>query len=1014
MAGQGVPLPECDLSDRQLQAIEQRTQAIGRQLFEQTDRQQPTILQRRWWDEQIMHWAMRDAELKTQLFRFVDVLPMLGSSDAVVAHLREHLHPYRDRLPVAVRAAMGIGRTARLTRAAMARLIRLSVMDLARRFIAGSTIKEVLRTAKRERSRGYSFTLDILGEIVTSDREADWYFKAYAELIERTADTVLAWPDYNHVDQAAGHELPRLNLSIKLSALDAHFDAIDPESALRRVGDRLRELLRLAQAHRAFLYVDMESYDKKEVTLEIFKQILMEPEFRDVRDVGIAIQCYLRETPGDLPALAEWARSRGTPVWVRLVKGAYWDYETIHSRAQNWPIPVYCNKWETDACFEWAVRFVMSRHQDLLPALGSHNLRSLAHGLATAEILELPPDLTEIQMLYGMADAEKRVFVDRGNRLRVYMPFGELIPGMAYLVRRLLENTSNQSFLRMGFVEQRPVDELMRNPTDPELRDGTSDEEGAMSNEQQQPAGDHGFQNHPPVDFAQAASREAMQHALHEVLMQLGNRYPLVIDGQEIMTDETMKSCDPSFQDRMVGEVAVAQAEHVEQAVRAARRDWGDWARRGMSARAEVLRQLAQQMRDRFYELAAWEIYECGKGWREATNDVCEAIDFCEYYAVGAERLERLAGAAVPGEDNRWEYVPRGVTAVIAPWNFPLAILTGMTVAALVTGNPVIMKPAEQSPVTAALLMDMVRRLDVPPGVLQYLPGRGEVAGAALVDHPDVAVIAFTGSREVGLHIHARAAQLSAERLTYVKRVIAEMGGKNAIIVAEDADLDEAVQGVVQSAFGFQGQKCSACSRLILVEAVYENFMRRLIDATMSLRIGPAERPSTDLGPLIDQEAVEKVHRYLAIGREEAPEAVMVELDPELAQQGCYVAPHIFTDVPPDGRLAQEEIFGPVLAVFKVADFDEALRLANDSPYALTGGVYARSPAKLAQAQRAFFVGNLYLNRPITGAIVGRQPFGGFKLSGIGSKAGGPDYLLQFVLARTISENTMRRGFAPE
>ena len=336
-----------------------------------------------------------------------------------------------------------------------------------------------------------------------------------------------------------------------------------------------------------------------------------------------------------------------------------------------------------------------------------------------------------------------------------------------------------------------------------------------------------------------------------------------------------------------------------------------------------------------------------------------------------------------------------------------------MTTAALVTGNTVVMKPAEQSPVVAAKLMEVFNEIGLPAGVLNYLPGSGEVAGARLVEHPDTALVAFTGSRNVGLAINRRAAEVSATGIGYVKRVIAEMGGKNAIIVDDDADLDEAVLAVVKSAFGYQGQKCSACSRAIVLDAVYDAFVGRLVEATRSLQVGPAEDPATSVGPLIDAESQARVRDYIELGRREAREILAVDVGP-LAEQGFFVGPHIFADVQPESRLAQEEIFGPVLAVIRARDLDEAFAIFNGTQYALTGGVFSRSPAHLERARRELMAGNLYLNRGITGALVGRQPFGGFKMSGIGSKAGGRDYLLQFVIPRTVTENTMRRGFAPQ
>jgi RHH-type proline utilization regulon transcriptional repressor/proline dehydrogenase/delta 1-pyrroline-5-carboxylate dehydrogenase len=381
------------------------------------------------------------------------------------------------------------------------------------------------------------------------------------------------------------------------------------------------------------------------------------------------------------------------------------------------------------------------------------------------------------------------------------------------------------------------------------------------------------------------------------------------------------------------------------------------------------------------------------------------------YYAHQIRRLSTPLQCDVPGEENSYFYRPRGVAVVIAPWNFPLAILTGMSVAALVAGNTVVMKPAEQSPVIAAKLMEITREAGVPDGVVNYLPGVGEEIGPVLVKSPDVDVIAFTGSRQVGLAINKQAADHDP-RQHCVKRVIAEMGGKNAIIIDEDADLDEAVQGVVYSAFGYAGQKCSACSRVVVLAPCYDAFLARLTGATESLTIGPAEDPGTYVPPVIDKEAQQRIEDYIAIGRTECSVAVAHNVG-DLAKEGFYVGPHVFTDVDPQSRLAQHEIFGPVLAVMKVKDLDQAFAIANNTEYALTGGIYSRSPKNLERARQELQVGNLYLNRGITGALVERHPFGGYKLSGIGSKAGGRDYLLQFLIPINVTENTLRRGFAP-
>ncbi len=519
------------------------------------------------------------------------------------------------------------------------------------------------------------------------------------------------------------------------------------------------------------------------------------------------------------------------------------------------------------------------------------------------------------------------------------------------------------------------------------------------------------FDNEPHTDFSRKANREAFRQALAEVRQQWGRECPLVIDGKLTTSRKQIASINPSHKRETVGRAASATPEQARQAVEAARRAARGWARTPAEDRAQYLELVAAEMRSRRFELAAWMVYESGKPWGEADADVAEAIDFCRFYAQQMRDLAIPVQCDFPGEENTFLYRPRGVAVVIAPWNFPLAILTGMTTAALVAGNTVVMKPAEQSPVIASLLMEMFREAGLPDGVLNYLPGVGEEVGPVLVGSPDVDLIAFTGSRAVGLVINKLAAETHPAQSS-VKRVIAEMGGKNAILVDADADLDEAVQAVVHSAFGYAGQKCSACSRAIVHAACYEPFVERLRHATESLRVGPAEEPGIDLGPVIDAEAQERIQDYIAIGRDECRTVVARDLG-DLAAEGFYVGPHVFADVEPDSRLAQQEIFGPVLAVLRARDLDQAIAIANGTQYALTGGIFSRSPRNIACAKQELQVGNLYINRGITGALVNRHPFGGYRLSGIGSKAGGRDYLLQFLIPITLSENTLRRGFAP-
>jgi RHH-type transcriptional regulator, proline utilization regulon repressor / proline dehydrogenase / delta 1-pyrroline-5-carboxylate dehydrogenase len=520
------------------------------------------------------------------------------------------------------------------------------------------------------------------------------------------------------------------------------------------------------------------------------------------------------------------------------------------------------------------------------------------------------------------------------------------------------------------------------------------------------------FHVEPLTDFSRAEARRAMDAALAQVMAQLGRTYLPIVNGQTVPTTATFDSLDPSHSKQIVGRCGRTSVEQAQDAVAAATTAFPAWRDTDPAKRADYLFRAAEVMRRRRLTLAAWQVYECGKPRREADADVAESIDYCEFYGREMLRLAASRRRDVPGEENSYFYEPRGVTVVIAPWNFPMAILCGMTTAAAVTGNTAIMKPAEQSTVIGAKLMEVFQEVGLPPGVVAFLPGVGEEIGPLLVDHPAVALIAFTGSRGVGLHINRQAAEVRSGQ-QHIKRVLAELGGKNAILVDDDADMDEAVHGVVASAFGYAGQKCSACSRVIVLESVYDAFVARLVEATRSLKVAPAEDPGCTVGPVIDADAHQRILAAVEKGKGEGRLVYAGELG-TLKDEGYYVAPHIFADVPPAASIAQEEIFGPVLAVLRARDLDQALEIANGTSYALTGGLFSRSPEHISRIRREFRVGNLYINRKITGALVDRQPFGGFKMSGIGSKAGGPDYLLQFVLPRTITENTLRRGFAPD
>ncbi len=512
-----------------------------------------------------------------------------------------------------------------------------------------------------------------------------------------------------------------------------------------------------------------------------------------------------------------------------------------------------------------------------------------------------------------------------------------------------------------------------------------------------------GFANEPFVDFKSSDNARTMRAALDRVASQLGREYDLIIGGHRIKTEGKIRSLNPARPSQVVGLHQKAGAEHAGQAMQAALSAFAFWSRTSVEERSSLLLGAAKIIRERKCEFSAWMVYEVGKNWAEADADVGETIDFLEFYSREALRLAAAKPPIqLPGEHDELLYIPLGVGAVIPPWNFPFAIMAGMTSAAIVTGNTVILKPSSDSPTIAAKFVEVLEEAGMPGGVVNFCPGSGATFGNALVEHPKTRFIAFTGSKEVGLDIHERAAKARPGQI-WIKRTILEMGGKDSILVCADADLDAAVEGVVASAFGFSGQKCSACSRAIVEAPIYDIFVERLRERVAALTVGdPVENPS--MGPVINKAALESMMNYVAIGSKEG-KLVAGGNAPETADGGYFLEPTVIADVAPDATIAQEEIFGPVLAVIRVENFEEGLRVANNTQYGLTGAIYSSSRERLDRARREFHAGNLYLNRKCTGAMVGAHPFGGFNMSGTDSKAGGPDYLYLFTQAKSVAEN---------
>lgn len=954
------------------------------------------------WNERLLGWALARPDFKAQLFRFVDVFPATSSNADVLRHVQEYLGG--ESVPTSLRRLIGIAGKVPLGATITAAQARRNIARMAEQFILGTTADEAVRGAHGLWTRGSATTIDLLGEKTVAEAEADVYASRVSELLHALAWSASGWESQPALEHDDLGPIPRASISIKPTALASKYKPLSRHQGLEQAKSRLRPILTEALERNVLVWFDMEHYEVKDLTISLFRELLDEPAFENLT-AGLVIQAYLKDSYRDLADVVAWSARRSSPAFVRLVKGAYWDTETITAHSRDWPPPVFARKAESDANYERCTRLLLDHHSEVRAAFASHNLRSLAYAISYARKKNVPDNAFEIQMLYGMAEPMHEAIRKSGFRLRVYAPVGELVPGMAYLVRRLLENTSNDSFVRMRFAEGKKLDELLAAPAvdhltepDPPTRRLATDLDAMTP-----------YEPEPPTEWHRSERQHAMIDAVEATMSEPTAYVPAIIDGERVQTVESIDSLDPSDPSSIVARSASCGRDHVESAIAAATTAWPQWARTPARERVAVLFRAAEWMRRRRLELVSLQVREAGKPWADADGDVCEAIDFCEYY--GREMLRLDAGGEVqspPGEMNALRYQARGVGVVISPWNFPFAIPTGMVVAALVTGNTVIFKPAEQTPLLAYKIVEALEAAGIPKGVLHFLPGVGEEIGPALVEHRDTAFVAFTGSKPVGLSIVESAGKHQPGQ-RHIKRVIAELGGKNPMIVDGDADLDQAVPAILYSAFGFAGQKCSALSRLIVMDVIHDQLVERLLGALHGIKVGNPSEMSIDVGPVIDAEAYERIRGVIDGAFMWGTVAGSIV---DVPSKGYFVPPTIVTDVKRESPLARDEIFGPVLSVFRADDLDAALTIANDTDFALTAGVFSRSPSRIRRVANQIRAGNVYINRQITGAVVGRQPFGGYGMSGLGTKAGGPDYLLHFMEPRVITENTIRQGFA--
>lgn len=958
-----------------------------------------SFLNKEWWYSKVMDWSMKSTDFKTKMFRFVDVFPYLNSGDDLLKHVDEYFKDEKGDLPSLFSFGSTVGQMAPNF---VSKSVEKNIKDMARLFITGDSPEDAIEKLNEARKNNLGFTVDLLGELTLSEKEAEDYKNRYLNLIKTLHKQSSSWSENILIDKDHLGSIPIVNVSVKVSSLYSQIKLEAWEQTKIELVERIKPIFRRAKELGVFINIDMEHYQYKALTLEVFEDLIMDDEFKEYPHWGIVLQAYLKDSFKDCEKLISLAQKRTVPFTVRLVKGAYWDHEVILAKQNHWPIPVYTTKENSDYNFEKCAKLLLTHYKDIRVALGSHNLRSICESLVFARSKGIPKQAFEIQMLFGMAEHFKKSFTDLGYRVREYATIGELVPGMAYLVRRLLENSSNQSFLQSKMKTTDSVSTLLAPPRwTAESKESNDDSKDL-------------FKNAPLLDFTIKQHREKFQKELDmwTKLFVKPQQVAPVVNGEERITSKKIPRSNPNENSQILYEISNPSEDIVEKALTIAFDHQKIWSKTKHKNRVRLIEKVADLIEENRYKLASLQTIEVGKPWAEADGDITEAIDFCRYYARDMKSLGvpfKIGHA--PGEESLYHYHPRGVVGVIAPWNFPLAILCGMTVSALVTGNCVLIKPAEQSSYIAQEFYKILMKAGVSPQVCHFLPGEGETVGKQIVESPKVSVISFTGSKAVGLQIINKVSEVKPGQ-RHVKKAIVEMGGKNPLIIDSDADLDQAVSGALYSAFAFSGQKCSALSRVLVLEPIYERFCTRLEEAVKSLEVGESTFPKVYSGPVVDEESYARIQSVIeenkALYRSVSSENMLTE------KKGNFVTPHVFFDVDPWSDLATKEIFGPVLAVIKVPDIDTAIKIMNDSEYALTAGIYSRLPSNIDKARENIECGNLYINRSITGAMVERHPFGGFKLSGLGSKTGGPDYLKNFMEPRVMTENLVRQGFSPD
>ncbi len=974
-------------------ALEESILEFGGSLLDHARQKKAGVLSAQFWSDKLMDWAMKDEAFKIQFFRFVDTYPSLKTPEQIHDHLVDYLTqpgvttpPGMDMMTKAGGMAKGIF-TSRMTK---------QITGMAQKYIAGENAAASAPVLSKLWKQGMCFTVDLLGEACTSARVADYYQRQYLDLVENLPSLVSDFKPNDLLDTDYLGKIPRVNVSIKVTSLYWGVDPVDTKGSINALIERLAPILEAAGRNNVFINFDVEQDAFKDLNLELFETCCAKFDFQ----AGLAMQAYLRSGMADAKRVVTWAKKANKQITVRLVKGAYWDYETINAEANGWPVPVWSRKPDSDASFErMATYFIenMPRTPDepgVKLALGSHNARSISHSVAMARKCGLPDSAIEYQMLHGMGAELKKATLQMGLRVREYLPVGEMLAGMAYFVRRLLENTSNESWLRAGFSDNAPVAELLQNPV-------------TIA-----PPEDDPHQGRDPgVDLIATAPE---RHQLSPAYSGVGDGRPFFNEPHRNFAYKSVRDAFASAINSSTLPSKLATLSNAEEAIGTAYSTLDEWHGNTAEERAIVLCDAAKIIRARRDEIAGMVIRSTGQCWHDADAEVCAAIDYCEYYArLSVDASKPIRIGRFIGESSETIHEPLGLVLAYIPDITPFSRFAGLVSAAVGVGNTMTAVVNNNVAPLLSEFHNILLMAGAPGGLVTMVPQ--SVVSDTIQYDSRIACISYIGETEKGLSI-VQSAGTTSDDQPHIKHCIAEFEGPNVVIVDTSADLGEAITLIAESAFGNAGHNLDSCSVVIIVDSAYDDCIARLTEVAGSMRIGNTLDPANTIGHVMSLDHSRVITNRIQQLQSRGKTALACSLPPssQLASGKAYLGPHIIIDIPLDSSLLETDVTGPVLAICKASSFEEAVSAVESMNHRRSTTVYSRKPANITFARNTLMTGRLHINGSSTSSRVGRHPVKPFGRSGTGAGLGSADYLYEFTQKRCIVENMMRRGFAPD